>query len=151
MGAPIQDAADARRFAMAGRARVTVVSDKTGKRFTYSVRRKEDAETDLWFVGVLAGPNNDADYSYLGIIRKDGKFFHGRNAKVGRDAPTAKAWAWCWRRLTAGQLEGFEVWHEGSCGKCGRALTVPESLATGLGPICASRAHHAERVVQRAG
>jgi hypothetical protein len=30
----------------------------------------------------------------------------------------------------------FEVWHEGKCGKCGRALTVPSSILTGIGPEC---------------
>lgn len=30
----------------------------------------------------------------------------------------------------------LEVWHEGRCGRCGRALTVPESIASGIGPVC---------------
>ena len=29
---------------------------------------------------------------------------------------------------------GLEVWHEGRCGKCGRKLIVPESIARGIGP-----------------
>jgi hypothetical protein len=33
----------------------------------------------------------------------------------------------------------MELWHEGRCGKCGRALTVPESIESGLGPVCESR------------
>ena len=31
----------------------------------------------------------------------------------------------------------LEVWHEGRCGRCNRALTVPESIASGIGPECA--------------
>ena len=34
---------------------------------------------------------------------------------------------------------GFDVHHEGKCGKCGRPLTVPESVKTGLGPICSGK------------
>lgn len=34
-------------------------------------------------------------------------------------------------------LDRVEVWHEGSCGRCGRKLTVPSSIETGLGPECA--------------
>lgn len=36
-------------------------------------------------------------------------------------------------------LGKVEVWHEGSCGRCGRKLTVPESIANGLGPECAEK------------
>jgi len=28
------------------------------------------------------------------------------------------------------------VFHEGACGRCGRTLTVPESIASGFGPEC---------------
>ena len=27
-------------------------------------------------------------------------------------------------------------WHEGRCGRCGRKLTVPESIEAGYGPEC---------------
>jgi hypothetical protein len=30
----------------------------------------------------------------------------------------------------------IEVWHEGKCGKCGRTLTVPSSIESGIGPEC---------------
>jgi hypothetical protein len=52
-----------------------------------------------------------------------------------------RGFGWLWRRLTQGQdlPDKVEVWHEGRCGKCSRRLTVPESIATGLGPVCASR------------
>jgi hypothetical protein len=40
-------------------------------------------------------------------------------------------------KLKVGKLQDFvEVWHEGTCGKCGRALTVPSSIENGLGPEC---------------
>lgn len=29
-----------------------------------------------------------------------------------------------------------EIWHEGKCGRCGRQLTVPESIESGFGPEC---------------
>jgi hypothetical protein len=34
---------------------------------------------------------------------------------------------------------GYKIHHEGRCGKCGRLLTVPESVETGIGPECAKR------------
>jgi rRNA maturation endonuclease Nob1 len=33
----------------------------------------------------------------------------------------------------------MDVYHLGRCGKCGKALTEPESISTGLGPICGGR------------
>ena len=38
-------------------------------------------------------------------------------------------------RLAAGSMPAnVEINHEGRCGRCGRALTVPESVASGIGP-----------------
>jgi hypothetical protein len=31
---------------------------------------------------------------------------------------------------------GWEFRHEGRCGRCGRTLTVPESIDSGFGPEC---------------
>ena len=60
--------------------------------------------------------------------------------RIGADAPSRKAFTWFWNRLRAdADLSQCEVWHEGRCGRCSRVLTVPESLQTGLGPVCASR------------
>jgi hypothetical protein len=130
---------DAKRFLLAGRAKATIRNASTGNRFTYRVKAKKDRS--VYFVSVLTGSDNTADFSYLGFIR-DGRFVHGgAKAKIGRDAPSAKAFAWVFPRLLDGTLPPIvEVWHEGCCGRCGRALTVPESIAMGLGPECAGRA-----------
>jgi hypothetical protein len=32
--------------------------------------------------------------------------------------------------------DGVVIWHEGRCGRCGRRLTVPESIESGYGPEC---------------
>jgi Family of unknown function (DUF6011) len=64
----------------------------------------------------------------------------GQKSRVGREAPSAKAFDWAWRALTKGTMPAnLEVWHEGRCGRCGRKLTVPESIARGIGPECAGR------------
>jgi hypothetical protein len=33
----------------------------------------------------------------------------------------------------------LEIWHSGRCGRCSRRLTVPESIAAGIGPDCAGK------------
>lgn len=138
--AQISDPDQIRTFALAGRARLTLVSERTGQRFTYQVKGKKDDGgnlTGFYFVSVLTGPQNTSDYTYLGYVR-DGSFVHDRMYRVGPDAPSRKAFAWFWDRLNKGrELAECECWHEGRCGRCGRVLTVPESIKTGIGPKCA--------------
>lgn len=134
-------AAEAKAFALAGNATLTLVSVKTGTRFTYRVRASDDGS--VHFVSLLGGPDNEADYRYLGRISRD--IFHAgrRNPKpgdVGFDAPSSRAFAWTWQALVKDLLPAtLEIWHEGRCGRCARKLTVPASIASGFGPECAGK------------
>jgi hypothetical protein len=136
----IENEEDRRRFIVAGRATVTVVSKATGTRFTYKVSapRSEGPDAKVRFVGVLSGPDNTSDYRYLGYLRKQGggwQYCHGgRKARITEVAPSAKAFEWFWRHADSPKVE---VLHAGRCGRCNRQLTVPESIETGLGPVCA--------------
>lgn len=137
--APILDTATVKRFIEAGNARFTVVNPATGNRFTFKVRTPED-NNGLRFVSVLTGSDNEGDYTYLGTVFPDGNFRVTRKSRISPDAPSAKAFAWLWKRLqTGGDLAPAQVWHEGTCGRCNRALTVPSSIAMGIGPECAAK------------
>ena len=46
-------------------------------------------------------------------------------------------WVLAWQG--AALPEGYEARHEGRCARCGRALTVPESIDSGFGPECARK------------
>ena len=35
-----------------------------------------------------------------------------------------------------GSLLFIDIYHEGLCGRCGRALTLPKSIISGFGPVC---------------
>lgn len=125
-----------RDFALAGRAILTVENPKTGGRFTYRIKAYGH---NMWFVSVLSGPDNTADYRYLGTIR-GGTYRHGRKSKIAEDALSARAFAWLWDRVRRGRaLDPVVVMHDGRCGRCGRVLTTPESVRTGIGPVCAGR------------
>lgn len=142
-------------FIFAGSCVFTLQNEKSGTRFTYRFRRapadptqpEQPAKDRPIFVHVLTGPNNSNDYSYLGTVwessRGTGKpaFVHGKKSRISADAPSAKGVAWLVDKLaTTGAVpEPLRVYHEGRCGRCGRALTVPESIETGLGPICAEK------------
>lgn len=139
----ISDPAVIKRYATAGKAVFTLVSERTGTRFTYQIQVKKDSEgapTDFFFVSVLTGPQNTSDYTYLGCVR-GGRYLADRKLRIGADAPSRRAFEWFWARLDRGaDLAECECWHEGACGRCGRALTVPESIESGLGPVCAGKA-----------
>jgi hypothetical protein len=139
------DASAAAPFLVGGDAVVTFESRKTGVRFTYQIRLAEPRQGDdrepPHFVSVLTGPNNSADYVYLGCIFSKKVYSHGKNSKIDRSAPSAVAFAWAWRHLSAGKMpEGLAVWHEGRCARCGRRLSTPRSIATGFGPVCEGKA-----------
>jgi hypothetical protein len=137
----LTSAPDALRFALAGNARLTLVSKKTGQRFTYRIRQpveKTGLKAPPHFVQLLSGPDNTTDYQFFGTIFDRTTFKHSHKARIGATAPSAQAWQWFWPRLVRGSIPTtLEVWHEGRCGRCGRALTVPESIERGIGPECA--------------
>jgi hypothetical protein len=129
-----------RDYILGGNATVTLVSKRSGDRFTYKIKRakpRPGSGEPPFFVSLLTGPNNTEDYEFLGTIFADGKYRHGGKSKIAPTAPSAQAWAWTWGNLTSDRVE---VWHEGACSRCGRALTDPESIQRGLGPTCAERA-----------
>jgi hypothetical protein len=124
------------QFALAGKAIFTVVSKKTGTRFTFKVRKPN--ESSPHFVSLLNGPCNESSYTFLGTIFNGESYHHGRKSRVTPEAPSAQAFNWIWKhRNDPVLLEKVEVHHEGKCCRCGRTLTTPESVTNGYGPECA--------------
>ena len=139
--------AHVRAFLLAGHAKFTLVSKVTGARKTFEVKYAKPTEKfpEGWMVSLLVGPDNGSDYRYIGIIRKlDTKiptnvmtFVRNRQ----QFAPEAcAAVEWFLRLVNVDKNDVFnaqaEFWHSGFCARCGRELTDPESIASGLGPVC---------------
>jgi hypothetical protein len=146
-------------YVLGGNSIFTIVSRRTSARFTFKVRKAppksgvEDA-TRPWWVSVLARSDNSAEesYTFLGGIKADAvseppMFWLSPKSPIAMSAQSARVALWFFGallhrdRAVTGLLESgaLEVWHEGRCGRCGRRLTVPKSIETGLGPECASR------------
>ncbi len=128
---------DIRTFALAGNAIFTVTSRKTGTRFTFKIQKP--SPTTPHFVKVLSGPDNENDYRYFGIIFNSTTFVHANPEKttISPEAPSAQAFAWLWKNLhNPKALSQVEIHHEGRCCRCGRKLTVPSSVESGVGPEC---------------
>jgi hypothetical protein len=144
--AKFSDAKSVLAFMFAGNATFTFRSQRTGARFTYKIQKGEDAQPgnvrfseaapDRFFVKVLTGPDNTADYTYVGMVVNN-TFRTTRASKMNIDSLPVKTFVWALGQFQKGTLpELMEVWHVGRCGRCGRVLTVPESIASGFGPDC---------------
>lgn len=150
--ANLKTAQNAKNFITAGNAYFTARS-VSGTRYTYrvSLPKKDSKETckwchhapctcePAWFVSYLSGPENSSDYTHLGMIR-GGKFSTTKASNRLINSQVYKAFRWVWEHLANGQMPPkTEIFHEGRCGRCGRMLTVPESIEAGIGPECAGK------------
>jgi hypothetical protein len=126
-------------FIKAGKAIFTVKNEETKNRFTYKVSKCKDK--DIWFVSVLTGSDNDNDYTYIGTVFGE-TFKLTKNSKLNKDAISVRAFHWVWYNMVKNNYlgkdmpENVKIYHEGRCGRCGRTLTVPESIESGFGPEC---------------
>ena len=120
------------KFILGGKSFVTFLNTKTDNRFTFKVvKHKKD---DIYFVNVLTGPDV---YSFVGTVR-DGVYKHSPKSNVSNEAQSVKVFNYIVNKLASNNLPDFiEIYHDGRCGKCGRQLTVPDSIETGFGPECA--------------
>ena len=126
---------DAIKFIMAGNATVTFLNTKTNNRFTYKIKLSKSSKEDnpLFFVKVLTNPDV---YQFIGSIFKN-KFKHSQKSKISEESQSIAVFKYVFTKLMESKLDSFiEIWHEGHCGRCGRQLTVPESIENGIGPEC---------------
>jgi len=117
-----------------------------GKSYTYRVARytytdeRTGQERENVSVKLLTGPNNLSDYTYMGMLTADNKFRTTRASKVTMDAASAKLFDWLVKRLAAGQhIDSVEILSAGRCLRCGRPLTVADSIRNRYGPVCAGK------------
>ena len=102
---------DIKKFILAGKATFTLESARTGKWFTYKVTKKEfkdrqtgEVDKTFYFVSLLSGPQNDADYRYLGTINP--KFYVNttKKSKIGTEAISFKALNFFVSHIRKGEL-----------------------------------------------
>lgn len=150
---PFVNPRQAKNFALAGNAHFTARSKITGDRFTYRVNSPQHStaveqmarnQRPIWFVAVMVGPDNERSYKYIGLIRDTLEFHWGDKSRIPRGDIRVRGFQWLWNMVIRPEDQilfdsRIEVWHEGRCGRCGRRLTVPESIASGYGPECVGR------------
>lgn len=132
------------QYAVAGNSTFTLKSLATGQHYTFRVRapeRKEgQPEPQIRFVAAMHGSDNENSFKYLGTIYPEGNYSHGRKSSISQDAPSAKAFRWFWAHVRADVMPPkCEVMRSNTCCRCGRKLTNPESILSGIGPECAEK------------
>lgn len=131
------DTFDARAFITAGRAVFTLQGREA--RYTFKVTRSPVSRA--LFVSILTGPDNTADYTYIGLLdERTGRVILTAKSRYTHESTPVKALRWAlpivWRGDTLPAPARLR--HVGRCGRCGRALTVPKSIDAGIGPECAT-------------
>ena len=121
------------KFVKAGNALITLQSAKTGAHYTYRVRKAEDG--NIHFVSLLTGNDNTSDYTYIGILTRQGFRITGKSRLTAASTPV-RAFDFFTKRID-NIPQDLKVYHEGKCCRCGRTLTTPESIEAGIGPECA--------------
>lgn len=125
-------------FITAGNATFTLVSNKINKRYTYKIRRDKKND-NLFFVSVLFGQDNENDYRFIGFFYADSlELISSKKAHLPDDSPQFRMIKQYLDIIsTKDELpHTCEFYPSGRCGRCGRTLTVPESIVDGIGPEC---------------
>lgn len=122
-------------FILGGNALFTLKSLKTGTRFTYKVLA-DKFRHGFYNVYVLVGPDNTRNYKRIGEFNITEPNLRHVSVHT-KDSPAFIAFDHVYMNLCIGlEMPMLEIWHVGRCCRCGRLLTVPESISRGIGPEC---------------
>lgn len=140
------DKTKVKKFILAGHSIFTIKNTLTKNRFTFKIKKLEAEKKripempDIWFCNILTGPDNTRAYSFMGTLYENLRFRYSVKSKISEEAASIIAFKWFIQHLANKTLPDYiSVFHIGKCGKCGRALTVPESIESGYGPECAQK------------
>ena len=121
------------------------IVSKSGSRKTFEVKRADQRGTGLgWFVSQLTGPDNRLSYTYLCMLKARGKddvptiHMTAKSPSAAFDHEGVAAFYWLFRNAIGdlAKLDQCELWLACNCRRCGKLLTVPTSIAAGIGPTC---------------
>ena len=132
------------KFILAGKCEFILHSTKTGDDFKYELVKKESKDNKdkfIYFLSILHG----SEKTYAGVVWFDDKiqefkFSTGKSGKIQPTELNIRSLLFVLNKLVREQeVQYLIIYHVGKCGKCGKKLTTPESILTGLGPTCSNK------------
>lgn len=127
------------QFFHAGRAVFTIENGR-GDHYTFKVNRAElsgKAVSDQpMFIQVMT--HGAGGYTYMGILDRNNTCRVTRKSSFTDQSTAVRVFNFASAIIHGVRPlpQGYQIHHEGACGKCGRPLTDPISIITGLGPVC---------------
>ena len=127
-----------------------VAANNCKPHYTYKITAKEGEwngkPTVTYFAALLSGPDNESDYTYIGILAKTGFVKLTKASRYPEESHPVKILSRVVLALVEHRGEqiknaGWSIHHEGRCGRCARTLTTPESVERGIGPECWEKMH----------
>lgn len=112
---------------------ITARSLATGNHYTFRFRKAQGG--DLLAL-VLTDGDQWQNLGYVDFASRTVRL--GRYSRFSRFSHAYQALAWL-VKLAEFNPAIVAVLHDGRCGVCGRVLTHPDSIQSGIGPICAQR------------
>ncbi len=125
--------------------RYTIQSAQTGEHRTFWIRTQpKDAEfaPGRRVLALLTGSQNDDWDHYTGFAFVDNGGIQVWRSKAEKSQLWGQYADMLWTLALDGAFstwteKGYRIQQEGQCCVCNRPLTNPESIRTGIGPICA--------------
>lgn len=129
------------KFMLAGKSEFILHSTKTNGDFKFKLDKKDskyNAGEFVYFVFLKMGRTDQ----YAGVMRfnpnsSEFEFKEKDGGPVKANSIEIRSLMFVINKLYREEaVQYLEVYHVGKCGKCGKKLTTPESILTGLGPSC---------------
>lgn len=142
------DKSKALQFMLAGCSEFTLVSGKTGTKLRYKLDKKvsiQSKDGENQFIYWLNTTEKSGTPIYAGVVyfdTNDNQFKFGKGARgnLNKEDIRVKSLLYVLNNLYNNNIQiNVKIFHTGKCGKCGKKLTDPVSILTGLGPHCAKQ------------
>lgn len=125
----------------------TILNEKTGQHRTFMIRRQDkDASfaPGKQIVSIMKGTDNEHDFRGFGFIDNTNIVMWKRSLRENPIQDIDKMAHILHSMLRLGLRspffdKGLTIMPSTTCFICGRKLTNPESIETGIGPVCAGK------------
>lgn len=130
-----------RQYLYGGKGIVTLQSP-SGIHHTYMFARPQEFEAfpdDVIFIYAVHSEKNSHKLFYVGMIEND-VFRLTRHSRFGPHTEIVRGAKYIMKMMHNPNLNTpMKLYHQGTCGVCGRALTSLTSIRCGVGPKCRKR------------